>query len=51
MCPLWKKHVISNLGFLPIVVEIALSVVTVVAIGNSGQTVGKEEKTKKEVIL
>lgn len=30
------------LGFLPIVVKIALSVITVVAIGNSGQNVGKE---------
>lgn len=37
------------MGFLPIVVKIALSVITVVAIGNSGQNVGKEEKQKRRL--
>lgn len=37
------------MGFLPIVVKIALSVITVIAIGNSGQNVGKEEKRKRKL--
>lgn len=45
-----EKHTISNWGFLPIVAKIAVSVIMVVAIGNSGHNVGKEEK-KKRVIL
>lgn len=48
MCPLWKKHAISNLGFLPTVVKIALNVVMVVAIGNSNHSVKKDSRERKK---
>lgn len=40
MCPVWKKHKISNLRFLPIV-KGALKVVMVVAIGNRNHNAEK----------
>lgn len=41
MCPVWKKHKISNLRFLPTVVKVALKVVMVVAVGNRDHSVEK----------
>lgn len=47
MGPVWKKHIISNLRFLPTVVKIALKVVMVVAIGNSNHNLEKIQKGEK----
>jgi hypothetical protein len=47
----WKRHMVSNLGFLHIIVKAARNVIRVVAIGNSNHLWEEERegrKTKKK---